>query len=52
MPYQSSTYALDRDVGELPYTPLSAPGRVSKPLTHSLGVNKGQPNLGALGLLS
>ena len=23
---QSSTYALDRDVGELPYTPLSAPG--------------------------
>ena len=37
---QSSTYALDRDVGELPYTQLS-PRSASKPLTHSLGVNKG-----------
>ena len=31
---------------------LLSPGWASKPLTHSLGLNKGQPNLGAPGLLS
>ena len=31
---------------------LLSPRWASKPLTHSLGLNKGQPNLGAPGLLS